>query len=516
MSSGTVSQESSSGTSSSELHRKRLFFASCMALISTSVAFAVVGNVMNPLKAEFVLTNTEVGWIGGAALWGFSVSMIIFGPLCDKIGFKPIMLGAFVAHLIGPLLMITAADFWMLFFGAWIIAFGNGLVEAAGNPLVVALYPDNKTTRLNQFHVWFPGGIVIGGVAGWLLGQAGITAWEVQIAIILIPTVIYGFLVIRETFPPTENVQAGVSIGEMFKATFSSPFMWLLLFCMALTASTELGPNRWIPAVLQAGGIPGILVLVWISGLMAVLRYNAGPFVERFSPTGLLLASAILSTGGLFWLSYAETTVMAFISATLFAFGVCFFWPTMLGVTSERVPRSGALGLGLMGGVGMLVVGVVTSPWMGSVADQRANEVLNPEQTITILEQVNETFPGLTEQVPDEFQGDINRALEAAQTAQTQYANAGALPAPETMNALRAISDAGPAVNTTDTEADNELVNEASELLGPADNYGGRMSFRAIVPFTALLIVIFGVLYWRDRQRGGYKVEKITPTESAP
>jgi fucose permease len=485
-----------------------------MALISTSVAFAVVGNVMNPLKAEFVLTNAEVGWIGGAALWGFSVSMIIFGPLCDKIGFKPILLGAFAAHLIGPLLMITAADFWMLFFGAWIIAFGNGLVEAAGNPLVVALYPDNKTTRLNQFHVWFPGGIVIGGVAGWLLGQAGVTAWEVQIAIILIPTVIYGFLVIRETFPPTENVQAGVSIGEMFRATFSSPFMWLLLFCMALTASTELGPNRWIPAVLQAGGIPGILVLVWISGLMAVLRYNAGTFVDRFSPTGLLLVSAILATGGLLWLSYAETTVMAFLSATLFAFGVCFFWPTMLGVTSERVPRSGALGLGLMGGVGMLVVGVVTSPWMGSVADQRANEVLNPEQTVTILEEVNETFPGLTEQVPDEFQGDITRAMQAAQTAQTQYANAGALPAPETMNALRAISDAGPAVNTTDTEADDELVTEASQLLGPADNYGGRMSFRAIVPFTALLIVIFGVLYWRDRQRGGYKVEKITSTES--
>lgn len=509
MPSETASQQSST-SSDQELHRKRLFFASCMALIATSVAFAVVGNVMNPLKAEFILTNTEVGWIGGAALWGFSVSMIIFGPMCDKIGFKPILIGAFIAHLTGPLLMIAATGFWMLFAGAWIIAFGNGLVEAATNPLVVALYPNNKTTRLNQFHVWFPGGIVIGGVAGWLLGQAGVAAWEFQIALVLIPTVIYGFLVIRETFPPTENVQAGISIGEMFRATFSSPFMWLLLFCMGLTASTELGPNRWIPAVLEAGGIPGILVLVWISGLMALLRYNAGHFVDRFSPTGLLLGSAVLSAGGLFWLSFAETTVMAFVSATLFAFGVCFFWPTMLGVTSERVPRSGALGLGLMGGVGMLVVGLVTSPWMGSVADQRANEVLPPEQTVTVLEQVTETFPQVTDDAPEDFQGYIARADEAAQTAFTQYQDTGDLPAPETMNALRAVIDASTAVNATDSEEANNLISKAQELLGPADNYGGRMSFRAIVPFTCLLIVIFGVLYYRDRKRGGYKVEKIT------
>ena len=513
--SSEAARQQSSTASGQELHRKRLFFASCMALIATSVAFAVVGNVMNPLKAEFVLTNAEVGWIGGAALWGFSVSMIIFGPMCDKIGFKPILIGAFIAHLIGPLLMIAATGFWMLFAGAWIIAFGNGLVEAATNPLVVALYPDNKTTRLNQFHVWFPGGIVLGGVAGWLLGQAGVTAWEVQIALVLIPTVIYGFLVIRETFPPTENVQAGISIGEMFRATFSSPFMWLLLFCMALMASTELGPNRWIPAVLQAGGIPGILVLVWISGLMAVLRYNAGTFVERFSPTGLLLGSAILSAGGLFWLSYAETTLMAFVSATVFAFGVCFFWPTMLGVTSERVPRSGALGLGLMGGVGMLVVGVVTSPWMGSVADQRANEVLPPEQTVTVLEQVNETFPGVTEQAPEDFQGYITRATDATQTALAQYEDAGELPAPETMNALRAVIDAGTAVGATDSEQANDLISDAQQLLGPADNYGGRMSFRAIVPFTSLLIVIFAVLYYRDRKQGGYKVEKITAEKEA-
>lgn len=500
--------------SSREVHRKRLFIASCLALIATSVAFAVVGSAMNPLKAEFVLTNQEVGWIGGAALWGFSISMIIFGPLCDRLGFKPILALAFTAHLAGPILMIAASGFWMLFFGAWIIAFGNGLVEAAANPLVVTLYPDNKTTKLNQFHVWFPGGIVIGGVAAYLLGQVGITSWQVQIGLILIPTVIYGFLVLRETFPPTENVQAGVSFGEMFKATFTSPFMWLLLFCMMITASTELGPNRWIPAVLEAGGIPGILVLVWISGLMAVLRYNAGTFVERFSPPGLLLGSAILSAIGLYWLSFAETTVMAFLSATVFAFGVCFFWPTMLGVTSERVPRSGALGLGLMGGVGMLAVGVIASPWMGSIADQRANEVLPAEETVAVLEQVTTTFPALTDQVPEEFQGDITRATGAVQSALSGYEETGTLPAPETANALRAIGDAGPAVNTTDSEEASEAITTAGELLGPADNYGGRMSFRAIVPFTLLIIVIFGIMYFRERARGGYKVERITPSRA--
>jgi fucose permease len=494
---------------SSGVNRRRLFIGSCVALIATSVAFATVGAIMLDLKREFVLTNAEVGWVGGAALWGFAISQVVFAPLCDKLGMRLLMGFAFVGHLVGATMMITASGFWFLFFGALIIALGNGLVEAAGNPLVATLYPKNKTVKLNQFHVWFPGGIVLGSVAAWLLDQGGIGAWEIKMALVFIPTVIYGFMLLGETFPDTENVQAGVSMREMFKATFLSPMMWLLVFCMMITASTELGPNRWIPPVLEAGGIAGILVLAYINGIMAALRYNAKPFVERLSPTGVLLASSVISIIGLTWLSYAETTAMAFASATVFAVGVCYFWPTMLGVVSERIPRSGALGLGLMGAVGNGVVGLVTIPLMGGVADNYAHQYIEAQsakETVTVIEEVVETYPSYANQADAvAFRNQIQRAEDSARDLMETYKAEGSLPEDETANALRTIIDSRVAVEEV-TNGEAMLVTRAQEILRPADNYGGRISFRYILPFTGLLVIVFGILYWRDRRSGGYEV----------
>jgi MFS family permease len=488
-----------------EIHAGRLFFASCVALVATSVAFAVVGAIMLTLKREFLLTNLEVGWIGGAALWGFAVSQLIFSPLCDTLGMRRLLRLAFLCHLAGASVMIFATGFWMLFLGALGISLGNGLVEAACNPLVATLYPENKTVKLNQFHVWFPGGIVIGGVAAYLLDQAGFGAWQLKLGLILVPTLLYGVLMLREQFPATEGVQAGVSMGEMFKAAFTTPLMLLMLFCMMITASTELGPNRWVPAVLEAGGIPGILVLAWINGLMAILRYKAGFAVHRLSPTGVLFTSAIIALFGLWWLSYAETTAVAFASATVFAIGICYFWPTMLGFVSERIPKSGALGLGLMGAVGMATVGLITAPTMGRIADEEGHARLPVVETAVLFEEVAQQFSAVAVR-SEEARRDIEAAVEAAEAVVAHFEREGVLPEATTANALRAIVDSG---------VESELVGRAQAILGPADNYGGRRSFRAILPFTALLILIFGWLYWRDRRAGGYRAERLRPLEEA-
>ncbi len=482
------------------VHRGRLFFASCVALVATSVTFAVVGAIMLTLKREFVLTNLQVGWIGGAALWGFAVSQVIFAPLCDTLGMRRLLRLAFLSHLAGALLMIQAGGFTALLAGALTLSMGNGLVEAACNPLVAALYPDQKTVKLNRFHVWFPGGIVIGAVAAFLLDRVGLDSWQLKVGLILVPTLLYGALMLRETFPPTEGVEAGVSMREMFYATFTTPLMLLLLFAMAITASTELGPNRWVPAVLEAGGIPGILVLAWINGLMAVLRYKAGFAVHRLSPTGVLLASAVVSFVGLLWLSYAETTLTAFASATVFAAGICYFWPTMLGFVSERIPRSGALGLGLMGAVGMATVGLLTAPQMGRLADRYGHTRIPVAETVRLFERVSADFPALADAVAEETRGDISSARAAAEGVLERYRTDGSLPPVATATALRAVSNSG---------ADSDAVERAQAILGPADNYGGRVSFRWILPFTGLLIVIFGLLYLGDRRRGGYRVESL-------
>lgn len=497
------------------INKSRLFLGTCFALVPTAASFAIIGDILGPLKAEFILTNYEVGLIGGAALWGMAVSQILLGSLAD-FGMRTLLRIAFACHLLGTGTMIAAtlftgadAAFWVLFIGALVIALGNGLVEVAGNPLVAALYPDNKTTKLNHFHAWFPGGMVIAGLASFGIGLMGFGTWEVRLALVFIPILIYGALLLREPFPVTEGVQAGVTVKEMFKATFTSPLFLLMLFCMMITASIELGPMRWIPAVLESGGIPGILVLVWISGLMALLRLYAAPLVERFSPTGLLLASAVISGIGLYLLSFAETTVMAFTVATVFAVGVAFFWPTMLGFTNERVPKSGSLGLGLLGGIGMTIAGLVTIPVMGEIADENVPERLPIEQTVAVLTQATEALPDMLDEVPADRRNDVTTAVNLSESVLDTYRMEGELPGDETANALRAIISSG---------VQAPVITEAQVLLGPAENYGGRIAFRYVAPLAAIIALIFGVLFWRDRRSGGYRIERIgiEPEFAAP
>lgn len=344
----------------------RLFSASCVALIVTAMSFALRGGANASWAAEFHLSNEQVGWINGTAFWGFTLAMMFGGPLCDTLGLGRIAGVAFVGHLAGILCTVFAQNFAMLFAGTLLFGISNGSVEAACNPLIATLYADNKTTKLNQFHVWFPGGIVIGGLLAYILGKMGF-GWRFQFSCLLIPTIIYGLMFFRQSFPQTERVQQGVSTGSMFLECLKPGFL-LMVVCMFMTASTELGPQQWVPAILENAGVSGLLVLVWVTGLMAVGRQFAGVFVHKLSPMGMLVMSAVLSALGLFAMSRSSGT-MLFGAATVFAFGVCFFWPTMLGYTNERFPKTGALGLAIMGGAGMLSVSFVL-PVIGSLYDK--------------------------------------------------------------------------------------------------------------------------------------------------
>ncbi len=343
---------------------------------------------MASLKDVFGLSNEQVGWIGGAGLWGFTITMLIFGSLCEVLGMKLVLRLAVLSHLAGALLMIFAGGFVTLFVGSLLLSMGDGLVQAACNPLTATLYPDRKTEMFNKLHLWFPAGIVIAGLTAYGLTQTAPEYWQAKLVLILVPAAAYGVLFWGQQFPATERVQSGVSFGEMFRETFFRPLFWLLALSMAMTASVELGPNTWLTPVLESAGIPGILVLVWISLLMAVMRQLAGPMIRKLAPTGILTLSAVLAGLGLLWLSYAHSLVTALAAGSVFALGVAYFWPTMIGITSERVPKGGALALAMMGAVGMLSVGLITTPMMGRVADRHLHEQLPDDQTRKCLEQI--------------------------------------------------------------------------------------------------------------------------------
>jgi fucose permease len=348
------------------LHPGKLFLASRIALIVTAMTFAFRASLEGVWGAEFNLTKEEIGWIFSPAFWGFTLAMVFGGPLCDVIGMKKLLILAFIGHIAGVVVYLTAKDATMLFVGTVCIGIGNGMVEAACNPLVVSLYPDNKTTMLNRFHVWFPGGIVIGGLISYFLIDKMQLDWRILISVLFIPAIIYGLMFFKLQFPQTERVTRGVSTGKMF-ASCLSPLFLVMLACMFLTAATELGTNQWLGALLQGAGVSGILVLVFINGLMAVGRSFAGPIVHRLNPNGMLIISSALAVVGLFLLSISSGYA-AFGAAFIFAAGICFFWPTMLGYVSEYLPNTGALGLSLMGGAGMFSTSLIV-PMMGKWYD---------------------------------------------------------------------------------------------------------------------------------------------------
>jgi MFS family permease len=360
---------------------KRLFLASRVALVVTAMSFALRAGAVGPWAAQFNLNHEQVGLVNGTAFWGFTLAMLFGGPLCDAMGLGRIMAFAFVGHLAGILLTIFAWNFWSLYVGTLIFGIANGSVEAACNPLVTTLFPNDKTTKLNHFHVWFPGGIVIGGVLAYLLEKVGF-GWKTEFATMLVPLAIYAFLFAGQPFPKTERVQQGISYGSMLKACLH-PLFLLMVACMFMTASTELGSTTWIPNILTSAGVPGILVLAWINGLMAVGRSWAGTFVHKLSPLGMLLVSSILSALGLYAMSHSAGAVL-FAGATIFALGVCFFWPTMLGFVNERFPSTGAMGLAIMGGCGMLSVSFIL-PVLGKYFDDGIAQRIPAGQTAQAL-----------------------------------------------------------------------------------------------------------------------------------
>lgn len=348
------------------IQKKQLFIASCLSLLVTSLSFGIRAGILSRLGEKFQLDAQQLGTIAATAFWGFPLAIVIGGLIVDAIGMKKLLIGAFVFHLAGIVLTIFATGYWSLFISTLFIGIANGTVEAACNPLVATIHSDNKTTKLNHFHLWFPGGIVIGTLIVFFLDKMGI-GWQVQVGLMIIPTLIYGYLFSKLDFPVTERVASGVSSAEMYKSLLN-PLFLLMIILMFGTAITELFTGQWIDVLLKNVTDNAILLLTIETGVMVIGRAFAGPVVHKFSPQGVLLISAILASIGLYMLSHT-TGDLLFVGAIIFGMGVCYFWPTMLGFVSENLPKTGAVGLNFMGAAGMFAVSLYMM-FMGGYYDR--------------------------------------------------------------------------------------------------------------------------------------------------
>lgn len=333
-----------------DINKSALFNGSCFALITTAFSFSIRAGILPQLGQEFNLSAEQLGFINSMWFLGMPISMVIGGLVYHSFGPKNIMTVAFVAHTLGIIMTIYAGGYIGLLISTLFIGFGNGCTEAACNPMIADMFSGVKMNKmLNRFHMWFPGGIFIGALISKFMTDFGFS-WQVQMWLIMIPTIVYAVLFFGKSFPKPK-VEAAASLTANFKAMLSPLYIFLFV-CMALTAITEFGPNQWVSVVLNSSGAEPMLILALTTGLMAVARFFAGPIVGKLGQTGVLLISAILATIGIYMFS-TVTGPLAYVAAVVFALGVSYFWPVMVGAVAQRVPLSSALGMSIIGGIGM-------------------------------------------------------------------------------------------------------------------------------------------------------------------
>jgi MFS family permease len=367
------------------MNKQRLFVASCVSLVTTAMVFAIRGDIEASMSAAFQLTKEQIGTIWSPAFWAFTVAIFISGALVDTVGLRALHILSALGYLVGVGVVLVAphpaapvssvfaeTGTTLLYAGFMIMGLSQGLVEGVINPLVATIYSDEKTKRLNMLHAWWPGGMIIGGLLAVAMTQLFAASWQLKLATILVPAIIYLAMSVTMEYPKTERVTSNVSTGEMWSEA-AKPLFLLLFVCMWMTAAAELGPDQWFPSVMSmlVPQLQGVLFLVYTAGLMFVLR-TFGSGIAHNSPLGTLVVCSILTGVGLYWLGGLQpgaSPVVAFAAATLFGIGKTYFWPTMLGVTAEQFPRGGALLISLMGGAGMLSVAVAL-PIMGAKIDQ--------------------------------------------------------------------------------------------------------------------------------------------------
>ena len=380
-------------------NKNRLFYGSCFALITTAFSFSIRAGILPQLGEAFDLSGQQLGFINSMWFLGFPISMILGGLFYHTIGPKRIMQFAFLTHMLGIILTIYSGGYVGLLISTLLIGIGNGCTEAACNPMIADAYEGKEmNTLLNRFHMWFPGGIVLGSLISKFMTDADL-GWQTQIWVIVIPTLIYVYLFYGQEFPKSK-VEAANSVSGNLKA-MATPIYIFILGCMALTAISEFGPQQWTSLIMQSSGAQPMLILALVTGLMAVGRYFGGDIVHKFDQTGVLLGSAALTAIGIFLFS-TQTGPMVYVAAIFFALGVCYFWPNMIGFVAEKIPASGALGMSIVGGMGMFSTSIfqpIIGGWIdNSTVEQAANgltgtalDLAAGQQTLTYMI----SFPGV-------------------------------------------------------------------------------------------------------------------------
>jgi MFS family permease len=369
------------GATEINLNRGRIFIVTLMALFTAGAAVSMRAATAVHMQGEYLdplgtaTAGERLATVLGSAFIGFAITLLLVSAVLAKIGFGRALAGAAILMTAGFAIVAGAgalgvSPYTGLLIGMVVQGLGWGLVETVINPLTSALYPEDRVGRLGILHAWYPAGLVGGALFGLAIDHAALP-WRWNMVPLALLCVVFGALALREKLPPVSaSTDAPVTPGEMIRATLQNPTIFIWVVLMMFTASTEFAPGQWLDVALtQIVGMRGVLVLAYVSGLMFVMRHFAGPLVKRLGNIGLLISSSFFAAVGLFALGAANSPATVLAAATVWGFGVAYFWPTMLATVAERYPRSGTMVFGLMGSAGAACTYVVL-PTLGAIYDR--------------------------------------------------------------------------------------------------------------------------------------------------
>lgn len=391
--------------------RKKIFVLSSLALFTAGLSFALRAAIIAAIEVEVLReidpahSDALAGELLGTAFGGFALTLFLGSVFLERIGMGRSILLCAICFAAGTGVAVSASTlasgagvFDLLRAGFLLSGLGWGFMEASVNPLTAALYPDDKTHRLNVVHAWWPAGLIAGTLVALTAAEMGI-GWRGQFAFVILPALGCMYLYVGTAFPSTERAAMGASMGDMFREIPKSPMFIVLWLCMLLTSAAELAPNQWFDfALTKSIGIRGAWIVVYVSAMMFVFRHFAGPIAHRLSNMTILCGSAVLAVIGLWILPYADSALTGLLAATVWGLGVCFMWPTMLANVSERYPRGGELFIGLMGVAGAISTQYVL-PALGGITGATKRELagsaeafaaLHPSAQAPILQSANQ------------------------------------------------------------------------------------------------------------------------------
>jgi MFS family permease len=533
---------------------QRLLWAGFMAILAAGIGFAIRGGILDQWQSEFGFSNTQLGALNGAGFTGFCFGIIIGGVLADKIGYGKLVFAAFLFHVLSALVtfgatkgMESSAAFNLLYWGTFMFAIANGCLEAVANPLIATIFPKDRTHYLNILHASWPAGLILGGVAGAILGERFSWHWKMQLGLFLIPTVIYGLMFLGQKMPKSEASEKGLSLGSMLKDVgilgglvacyFLSLFVadvlkplaifkdaahnaeyagyavgavllgviavitkfsighWMifvLFIAHALVGAVELGTDGWIQNI--TGNIldteTGKWLFVYTSAVMFLLRFCAH-FIEKklgFSPIALLLTCSIIACVGLNLVSLAQTTIMVMVALFVYGVGKTFFWPTMLAVVSDRFPSTGVIAISIMGGIGMMSAGLIGAPGLGYFKDRYTAEEL--QKTPAVYAQVKSEQPVKFLVFPEvhgvngKKLGEVKEKVKAAKK------------------------------DSKDGSSHFDKLTPEDQAIAKADLQGDRGTLKADSAIPAAMAVIYLLLLIYFKSIGGYKAVHIGEAEA--